>query len=232
MKKKIAIIGAGISGLTFANLLKKSSKYDFTIFEKNSSLNLKEGYGIQLSVNSISILNKINFQELKFENKSQHETLFVDGRRIRQVLLNLLSNAVKFTDEGHISLRVDDVPGEEMIRFRVEDSGIGISSEDQEKLFQPFFQVDHGLSRKYQGTGLGLAITWRTVELHDGQIELESVPGKGSCFSVILPVKAEKAAVIRALARAGNNVSQAARQLGIGRATLYRRMKRLGLEDS
>ncbi len=139
--------------------------------------------------------------ELKFENKSQHETLFVDGRRIRQVLLNLLSNAVKFTDEGHISLRVDDVSGVEMIRFRVEDSGIGISPEDQENLFQPFFQVDHGLSRKYQGTGLGLAITWRTVELHGGQIELESVPGKGSCFSVVLPVKAEKSEVGKGLGK-------------------------------
>jgi len=69
MKKKIAIIGAGISGLIFANLLKQNSKYDFIIYEKNSSLNLNEGYGVQLSVNSVSILNKIGFKNLKIENK-------------------------------------------------------------------------------------------------------------------------------------------------------------------
>ena len=69
MKKKIAIIGAGISGLIFANLLKQNSKYDFTIFEKNSSLNLSEGYGVQLSVNSASILNEIGFKNFKNDNK-------------------------------------------------------------------------------------------------------------------------------------------------------------------
>ena len=69
MKKKIAIIGAGISGLTFANLLKKNSKYDFTIYEKESSLDLKEGYGVQLSTNSVSILNEVGFKDLKVDNK-------------------------------------------------------------------------------------------------------------------------------------------------------------------
>lgn len=134
--------------------------------------------------------------ELRYENKSRQESVHVDSRRIRQVLLNLLDNAVKFTDRGHVSLRVEDFPGEDCIRIRVQDSGIGIAPEDQEKLFQPFFQVDHGLTRKYPGTGLGLAITWRTVELHGGRIELESAPGKGSCFTVILPVKAKKSQVV------------------------------------
>ena len=69
MKKKIGIIGAGISGLIFANLLMKNSKYDFTIYEKNSSLNLGEGYGVQLSVNSASILNEIGFKNFKNKNK-------------------------------------------------------------------------------------------------------------------------------------------------------------------
>ena len=69
MKKRIAIIGAGISGLIFANLLKQNSKYDFTIYEKNSSLNVSEGYGVQLSVNSISILNEIGFKNYKNDNK-------------------------------------------------------------------------------------------------------------------------------------------------------------------
>ena len=68
MKKKIAIIGAGISGLIFANLLKQNSKYDFTIYEKNSSLSLGEGYGVQFSVNSASILNEIGFKNFKSIN--------------------------------------------------------------------------------------------------------------------------------------------------------------------
>ena len=69
MKKKIGIVGAGISGLIFANLLKQNSKYDFTIYEKNSSLNLSDGYGVQLSVNSASILNEIGFKNFKSNNK-------------------------------------------------------------------------------------------------------------------------------------------------------------------
>ena len=69
MKKKIGIIGAGISGLIFANLLMKNYKYDFTIYEKNFSLNLGEGYGVQLSVNSASILNEISFKNFKNDNK-------------------------------------------------------------------------------------------------------------------------------------------------------------------
>ena len=69
MIKKIAIIGAGISGLTFANFLKKNSRYDFTIYEKKSSLNLNEGYGVQLSANSVSILNEVGFKDLKADNK-------------------------------------------------------------------------------------------------------------------------------------------------------------------
>ena len=69
MKKKVAIIGAGISGLTFANFLKQNSQYDFTIYEKSSSLDLNEGYGVQLSVNGVSVLNRINFMNLKMDNK-------------------------------------------------------------------------------------------------------------------------------------------------------------------
>ena len=75
MNKKVAIIGAGISGLVFANFLKKNSKYKFTIYEKNSSLDLISGYGIQLSANSVSILNKINFSELKINNRFHPEKI-------------------------------------------------------------------------------------------------------------------------------------------------------------
>jgi signal transduction histidine kinase/CheY-like chemotaxis protein len=126
--------------------------------------------------------------ELRHENRSTQKTIPVDKRRVRQVLLNLLSNALKFTDQGHVSLQVNDLPSEDSVRICVVDTGIGIPPADQDKVFQPFFQVDHGLSRKHPGTGLGLAISRRTLALHRGRMELESVPGEGSRFSLILPL--------------------------------------------
>ncbi|MBN1235308.1 MAG: GAF domain-containing protein [Methanotrichaceae archaeon] len=109
-------------------------------------------------------------------------TILGDSVRLRQVLANLLSNAVKFTDKGRIAIHVQ--PGEkaDKIHFSVSDTGIGISSEDNRKLFLSFSQVDASTSRKYGGTGLGLAISKRLVELMGGSIWVESVLGKGSTF--------------------------------------------------
>ncbi|MEM1180538.1 MAG: ATP-binding protein [Acidobacteriota bacterium] len=108
-----------------------------------------------------------------------------DPSRLRQVLINLLSNAIKFTDEGHVLVRVRnrglDTKGA-VIRFSVEDTGIGISPEAQVKLFRPFTQADSSTSRRYGGTGLGLAICRRLVELMGGEIQLESREGGGSSF--------------------------------------------------
>jgi signal transduction histidine kinase len=133
--------------------------------------------------------------QISLNNRSQYEFIHVDKRRIHQVLLNLLSNAVKFTDQGGIAIDIDDLPAEKSICICVGDTGIGIAMEDQVRLFHPFVQVDHGRSRIYQGTGLGLAIAQCNVQLHGGRIELESTPGKGSRFSVILPVHATKTEV-------------------------------------
>ncbi len=121
-------------------------------------------------------------------------TLTLDERRIRQVLINLLSNAVKFTSEGgQITLEVIPlVPSTSSLespylRFAVTDTGIGIPPTEQQRLFQPFVQVDSALNRQYQGTGLGLALVKRIVELHGGQVHLTSTVGVGSCFTVDLP---------------------------------------------
>jgi PAS domain S-box-containing protein len=112
----------------------------------------------------------------------------VDDRRMRQVLINLLDNAVKFTPEGGwIELCVTRSPDEDWIEFAVIDTGIGIADADLSKLFQPFVQLDSGLSRNYGGTGLGLTLTKQIVELHNGSIRTESTVGKGSCFIVRLP---------------------------------------------
>jgi PAS domain S-box-containing protein len=112
----------------------------------------------------------------------------VDERRMRQVLINLLDNAVKFTPKGGwIELCVTKSVDEDWIEFAVVDTGIGIATADLNKLFQPFIQLDSSLSRQYEGTGLGLTLAQQIVELHGGNIRIESKVGQGSCFIVRLP---------------------------------------------
>jgi signal transduction histidine kinase len=111
-----------------------------------------------------------------------------DRGRVRQVLLNLLSNAIKFTqDGGRITLSGGVSNGGAEARIAVTDTGIGIAPEDQPKLFKEFSQLDASASRKYEGTGLGLALSRRLVELHGGEIGVESEMGKGSTFWFTLP---------------------------------------------
>jgi PAS domain S-box-containing protein len=117
-----------------------------------------------------------------------------DNIQIRQILLNLVSNAAKFTERGKIgvSARLMERENREEILVSVFDTGPGIDYKDQERLFEPFTQVDASPTRKTGGTGLGLSICRHLVELHGGKIWVDSAPGKGSTFSFTLPV-AEKA---------------------------------------
>jgi protein-histidine pros-kinase len=120
-------------------------------------------------------------------------TIVVDPARVKQVLYNYLSNAIKFTsDNGRIVIRVTP-EGESMIRFDVEDTGVGIAPEDIDKLFAEFRQLDAGPSKRYQGTGLGLALTKKIVEAHGGRVEVKSTHGAGSTFSAVLPQSARGA---------------------------------------
>jgi two-component system sensor histidine kinase/response regulator len=105
-----------------------------------------------------------------------------DPLRIRQVLTNLLSNAVKFTATGEVHLAIRQ-PAVGCLRFDVSDTGIGLTSEERQRLFQAFAQADSSTSRKFGGTGLGLAISKQLVELMGGHLEVSSEPGRGSCFS-------------------------------------------------
>ena len=111
-----------------------------------------------------------------------------DERKVKQILLNLLSNAVKFTPDGG---RVDVIAKMDttMVAIAVKDTGIGIAAEDQAAVFEEFKQVGRDYTRKAEGTGLGLALTKRFVELHGGEISLASAPGKGSTFTITLPIR-------------------------------------------
>jgi len=114
--------------------------------------------------------------------------LIADERRVKQILVNLLSNAVKFTPEaGKIGLQVVGDRLNHQVRFTVWDTGIGVSAEEQPRLFKPFSQLDSGLARKYEGTGLGLALVKRLTEMHGGSVGVVSQPGQGSRFTVSLP---------------------------------------------
>jgi signal transduction histidine kinase len=120
-----------------------------------------------------------------------------DRRRVEQILLNLLSNAIKFTERGEVTLTVEIVPGTSHIphpavRISVADTGIGIKRENLGMLFQPFRQLDTGLTRQHEGTGLGLVICKRLVERLGGTISVESEWGKGSTFQFTLPIQPER----------------------------------------
>ncbi len=116
-----------------------------------------------------------------------------DGSRIRQVIINLVGNAIKFTDMGEVSIYVscldEECPPEvgQMLQVEVRDTGIGITEESQQKIFDAFTQVDSSSTKKYEGTGLGLAISKQIVELMGGTIRVESETGKGSSFLFSLP---------------------------------------------
>ncbi len=122
------------------------------------------------------------------------EEILTDSHRLQQILRNLLTNAVKFTEEGFVKFIITQ-PDEnrkktldgDYIAFRVEDSGIGISSDKQAAVFEAFRQADGSTIRKYGGTGLGLSISRELAKLLGGEIQLESVEGKGSTFTLLLP---------------------------------------------
>ncbi|MGF1451491.1 MAG: ATP-binding protein [Opitutales bacterium] len=117
--------------------------------------------------------------------------LLLDPHRYRQILNNLLSNAIKFTHEGLVWLRLHVEAGESAMWLvtEIEDTGIGIGSEKQTRLFHSFAQADGSTSRRYGGTGLGLAISRQLARLQNGDITLNSEEGRGTCFRVTLPVE-------------------------------------------
>jgi len=136
-----------------------------------------------------------NKNRLVVEAQEKLGALTVDPMRLKQILLNLLSNACKFTSQGEVKLRVRKiVDGRNWVEFAVSDTGIGMTPEQQAKLFEEFTQADSSTARRYGGTGLGLAITRKLARMMGGDVTVESAPGKGSVFSVRLPAGSEAAA--------------------------------------
>lgn len=117
-------------------------------------------------------------------------TLFTDRQRLEQILKNLLSNAIKFTERGQVSLHISHQVGHGLV-FAVRDTGIGIAADQHEAVFGAFHQVDGTSNRRYGGTGLGLSISRDLAHLLGGQINVDSSPGQGSVFSLVLPERYE-----------------------------------------
>jgi PAS domain S-box-containing protein len=123
--------------------------------------------------------------EYRFERCGPDATAVIDRDKVEQIMLNLLSNAVKFTDQGRIDVRciVDDA----LVQIEVRDTGRGMRAELLETVFDPFVQGDHSLTRTAEGTGLGLAISRQLARAMGGDITVESSPGVGSAFTLLLP---------------------------------------------
>ena len=111
--------------------------------------------------------------------------------RLKQILLNLLSNACKFTKAGEVALRVRVADGRNWIEFAVADTGIGMTAEQQAKLFEEFTQADASTAQHFGGTGLGLALSRKLARMMGGDVTVTSEPGKGSVFTVRLPGSAD-----------------------------------------
>jgi len=147
------------------------------------------------------------------------ETIVTDGQRLQQILTNLLSNACKFTEQGGVVLRVS-AQGSDRVSFEVRDTGVGIAPEQHAVIFEAFRQADGSTHRRFGGTGLGLSISRELAQLLGGKLEVASAPGKGSVFTLTMPVR------IRPL-RAASTSGPATQDVGSG---LSRNLRSVGMQ--
>ena len=115
-----------------------------------------------------------------------------DRQKVKQILLNLLSNALKFTHQGRVSISATRSAKDRTVSLSVADTGIGIAPPDQGKIFEDFRQLDNSPTRAYGGTGLGLSICRRLAQMLEGSITVRSQVGKGSTFTLMLPIRGRK----------------------------------------
>lgn len=149
--------------------------------------------GVRSMLNFIASRKDLNFQyDVPQDVQSGKYMVIGDPGRVRQIIMNLLTNSIKFTDQGYVKFSVNQESEEAdkvIVRFTVEDSGIGMTDEVKSKLFTPFSQGDPSTARKFGGTGLGLTICKNLVELMGGRINLDSTSGKGTKASVRIPFR-------------------------------------------
>ena len=185
--KRVESNGRHLLGLINAVLdLSKIEAGQFTLDLADYSLQ-NVAQTVYNAVESLAVDKNLVF---KTEVQSDLPLAHGDERRLTQVLLNLVGNAIKFTDAGEVVIKAEISNGAFYVLVR--DTGPGISSVDQAKLFQEFHQADNSITKKKGGTGLGLAISKRIIEMHGGRIWVELHPGKGSTFAFTLPVIAQK----------------------------------------
>jgi signal transduction histidine kinase len=191
----------GVTSTTMADLdkIKSAGKHLLELINSVLDLSKIEAGKIELEIGELSVQQLVDYatstahpliethgNRMVVELSADIGTVHSDTTRLRQVLLNLLSNAAKFTRQGVITLSVrrETPPGEpEQLVFDVQDTGIGMTPEQQGKLFQAFVQADSATTRQYGGTGLGLVISRRLCKLLGGDVTVRSVVGHGSCFT-------------------------------------------------
>ena len=182
-------------------------------------------------------LNK-NVEIAYLIDPSVHDYIRADSTRIRQVLINFISNAIKFTEKGHVLVNVSTLSQDKntktILKFSVQDTGIGIPHDKKHRLFTAFSQVDASTTRKFGGTGLGLAISKRFTELMGGGIGFESELGKGSCFWFTVPVVEQNDVTPLAQDPAEFKGSRiiAVESNAFGRMILHARLKSLSCEST
>jgi signal transduction histidine kinase len=178
---------AGTHLLSLINEILDLSKIEAGKLELNSEpVNLPRL--IDEVIGTAGQLAEQNKNRLIVEAQENLGAVSADYMRLKQILLNLLSNACKFTKEGEVALRVRKAAdGRDLVELAVSDSGIGMTAEQQAKLFQDFTQADSLTARRYGGTGLGLAISRKLARMMGGDVTVTSEPGKGSVFTVCLP---------------------------------------------
>lgn len=219
---------------------------DFNKIEERMIIIEEIDFSLKEFISSVSSSFTVKAKEqlLSFReeiDKNLPEYICFDPTRMLQVLNNLLSNAVKFTTEGTITLRVllvSKFENQVVIRFEVEDTGIGISSDKLKYVFEKFTQANQDTTRKFGGSGLGLAISKGLVELMHGNLELESKLGKGSKFSFTFPCKIGKSISSSSLRHAKANSLDllgkrilVADDIDINRSVVIRFLQRWGIES-